>query len=414
MDLIAIAAIVLGVLILGVVATMWTVGGATRSPKPEPARPPAQDADAPPTFNVVSLGLQGSGKTVLLSSMFHGLNYRSPSRPYHLETRAEDAVVLARIRAQIIDPEKPWPASTPLPDKHEYPFDFVAYDAAERRRTILRMSYLEYAGEIFEGSSAESRAQLKEVEAHVREAHALLGLIDGYRLRQLLLSDPAADGYFQAVLLPMLGFMQRATCPIQLVVTKWDDLRDLGDGRPVDDGLRFKEVMSALMDIPQVKALVSFAGSRRLRVIPVSAVGIHFADLDDGREPPKKRSNATLAPINVDVPLCAVVPDLLRQVESSLDEPLQRRVRRYVRGRLWQDARSLVLSLLQSPAGAVLRGVTEAVVFLEWMLRRTPGTRRVPRAPGGDLELQRLRAELIRHMEGKVDHLGFTHPDSVS
>lgn len=413
MDYIALGAIAVGILTLAVVGVLWrgrdsAASGTIKGPGPET---PA--IDEPPTFRVVALGLEGSGKTVLLSSMFHGLNYRSPSRPYHLETRAEDAVVLARVRAQIIDPKKPWPASTTLSDKREYPFDFVGYDADERRRTILRMSYLEYAGEIFEGSSAESRAQLKEVEAHVQEAHALIGLIDGYRLRQLLLSDPAADGYFQAVILPMLGFMQRATCPIQLVVTKWDDLRDLGDGRPVDDGLRFKEVMSALMDIPQVKALVSHAESRRLRVIPISAVGIHFADLDDGREPPKKRSNASLAPINVDVPLCAVVPDLLRQVESSLDEPLQRRVRRYVDGRLWQDARSLVLSLLQSRAGAVLRGFSEGVVFLEWMVRRTPETRRVPRAPGGDLELQRLRAELIRHMEGKVDHLGFTYPDSV-
>ena len=420
MEYLAIAAIVLGVLLfLGVMimSRFSPGGGAQPATEPDPViaepaagtefeappgpatlpmptglpLPPApvelDSQSQPPTFRVVALGLSGAGKTVLLSSLFHSLNHPWPTRPYHLQTGAADAALLANIRARILDTGATWPVSTTIAEGRDFHFDYVSLDNVGRSRTILRMNYLEYAGEILRPGDQQSVANLEVLAAHVEQAHAVIGLIDGFRVRNLLLKEPGADRYFHAELLPMIGFMQKVSCPIQLVITKWDLIEDL-DPSVVSNEPHLRRVKSALMGIPQIRALIESGASRRIRIIPVSAVGSDFAKLVDGKEPSVKQPGASLEPINADVPLCAVLPDLLRQVEASLDPPLRRKVAAYVRRRMWKDARAIVALLLHSPAGAVLRGVDGVIVFLEWMGRQTPAKGRPRRSVGDDPELR--------------------------
>jgi hypothetical protein len=54
-----------------------------------------------------------------------------------------------------------------------------------------------------------------------------------------------------------------------------------------------------------------------MRLIPVTAVGHDFAVLQEGQV--LKKPDGQFRPSNVDLPLSAVVPDILRQVELSLD-----------------------------------------------------------------------------------------------
>lgn len=414
---VAIAAIAVGVLMLGAVALQLRRG---RTPPkrildlPEEEQALLTDSSSrPPTFRVIALGLSGAGKTLLLSSMYHALNFPSNARPYHLETGAADATLLANIRDQVLDRDAGWPSATPLVDERDFRFDYVARDASGQKHTILRMEYLDYAGEILTPGDQEGIANLEKLEERIQGAHALLGLIDGIKLRKFKQGDPEGLRYFDAVLLPMIGFMQQASCPIQLVVTKWDLVPDLDRPGPVNEIKELKQVREALMSVPQIRALVEDRGSRKIRFIPVSAVGWHFARLAEGDDTPVKLPDGELAPVNVDIPLCAVIADLLQQAAESLDRPLRRRITSYVRRSLWQDAQSLVAVLLQSPVGAVLRGVDGVLVFLEWIVRQTPAPWWTRRSVGVDPEQERLRGELIAHMEARVQMLETMLPESV-
>ena len=235
---VAIAAIAVGVLMLGAVALQLRRG---RTPPkrildlPEEEQALLTDSSSrPPTFRVIALGLSGAGKTLLLSSMYHALNFPSNARPYHLETGAADATLLANIRDQVLDRDAGWPSATPLVDERDFRFDYVARDASGQKHTILRMEYLDYAGEILTPGDQEGIANLEKLEERIQGAHALLGLIDGIKLRKFKQGDPEGLRYFDAVLLPMIGFMQQASCPIQLVVTKWDLVPDLDRPGPVE------------------------------------------------------------------------------------------------------------------------------------------------------------------------------------
>jgi hypothetical protein len=131
------------------------------------------------------------------------------------------------------------------------------------------------------------------------------------------------------------------------------------------------------MDTPQLRALVethSWAG-RIIRLIPVSAVGPDFAQMAaDGRI--LKLPNGELHPTNVEVPLTAILPDLFRQVELSLDPATRRQLAADARSRY--EPRFSMSAFLNLPAGAALGHRLQEVVggpagrevvgmFLDWM-----------------------------------------------
>jgi hypothetical protein len=88
------------------------------------------------------------------------------------------------------------------------------------------------------------------------------------------------------------------------VITKWDLLRDLD----VEDDARLKRVRKFLMSNQGFRDLVEAHGSHRVvRLIPVSAVGPDFAEVDE-QGPIAKLPDGQMRPSNVDVSLAAVVP----------------------------------------------------------------------------------------------------------
>jgi hypothetical protein len=181
----------------------------------------------------------------------------------------------------------------------------------------------------------------------------------------------------------MFGFMQSAKCPIHLVVTKWDLVRDFGEPDDADDEFRLGRVIDALLQYEHIRALVYVYSSRQIvRLIPVSAVGSDFVQLDtDGKV--VKRADGHMRPTNVEVPLCAVLPDLFRQVESSLDESLKRQLDRALWKEIGSDSATIasgIGQLLARPAGAALRvalqgalgrdlGTEASSMFVQWIAR---------------------------------------------
>lgn len=312
----------------------------------------------PPTFRVVALGPSGSGKTVYLASMFHQLSSGAPGRAYRLETNAEHLIELGRIFSEVQDTQKGWPGGTKTALK-EYVFDCVAHDRRQFGDPLLRLSYLDYRGGLLTGEADEEGSPaLQQLEQRINGAHALLGVIDGRRVRQLLLGEAEGRRYFEHDIWPMFRLIEHASCPIHLVVTKWDLVRDVGEAAVAQDGISDEEarlalVRDALLGYDHIRAIVTKNEDQIVRLIPVSAVGSSFGELDASGLV-VKRPGAQIRPTNVEVPLCAVLPDLFAQVERSLDESVKEALRDEGRAR----RRRRALEALAGTLAAVLAGGT--------------------------------------------------------
>jgi hypothetical protein len=340
-----------------------------------------------PAFKVVALGLPGSGKTVLLASMFHELDHVGSGRSFYLDATPEQRLALNGVYRTVSDARREWPRATRVAELTEYVFNCVALDEGGARHHLLDVVYIDYAGELLEHTPEAGRSSFQELQGHIRSAQALLGLLDGQRILQLLRGEPAGHDYLQFELRSLLGLLQSARAPVQLVITKWDVVRGFGEPPDADDELRLDRVISALMAYDHVRGLVYSSPNQLVRLIPVSAVGRGFAELrEDGSV--VKRSGGTVRPMNVEVPLCAVVPDLFRQVERTIDDETRRMMeeslRRSLKGRSMRvravDLLSGLGTFMNGSAGralgAVFAGVMPGVVgvvatevtrmFAEW------------------------------------------------
>jgi hypothetical protein len=394
MKILALALILLGVVII--VAVVWFAWDGRRR------KPPS----GIPTFRIVALGLNGAGKTVLLASQFHKLSEPVAGRRYFLDGHWEQDTRLAMIYASVGDTSAPWPAGTRIGDTREFIFECKAFGRADEERPVFRISYLDYAGDLLE-THPDDQAARGELEARVDAAHGLLVIIDGRRVLQLLRDEQDGRDYLDRIR-PLLGLARRASCPVQLILTKWDLVRSFGES-PDDEEL-LQEVSSRLMADGHVKALVRAHDQLRqeVRLIPVSAVGSEFAQLcEDGRV--VKRKDGTLDPIHVDVPLCAVLPDILRQVARTLDPSVQRRLEEDIGGRVRAlvDATAVVTAVLGSHVGLLVRGALQGKVsdeVVKVFVERLASKSRDRDSPPDDeeAEMQRLRAEVIEHMDRAV------------
>jgi hypothetical protein len=407
----------LGMLAAGIVARV--VAGRRR-------RRPAEDplTAAAPTFRVVALGVSGSGKTVFLASMFHRLHVRSPGGTYYLETSAAQRVALSQVFRQVTDAGQPWPRGTHIGETREFTFDCVAFhDGA--KHTLLHINYLDYAGELLEAEQEAGSHALADLEQRVTQAHALLGMIDGYRLRQYLRGEPDGHAYLRSAIQPMIGLMAAAVCPIHFIVTKWDVVRGFGEPPDAGEDERLRLVRDALVDGAQIDALAHGAGRARriVRLIPVSAVGTDFVRLDaDGNS--VKQPRAALRPANLELPLSAVIPDLFRQAEAALDRSVRDEITTRVRSRLRPTAAeslTAVARLLAVPAGVIAgttlhlsvgRGYSDEVVgmFLDWLGRpladRSEAVAQARTAAEQQATLVRqLRAEVLAEFDTTVSRL---------
>lgn len=434
----ATAMIAVGAAIFGGAVLRWLVrkpgddGGRSTDPRgrPQPERRngPSTDRD-PPVLRVVALGLEGAGKTVLLASQFHTLSTPDSERRFFLDADWEQENYLAGLFTTVSDPLAPWPRATRI-GLHELVFGCTAHDLADVERTLFQISYLDYAGELLASEPLdESRdplhpvtgeqGALKELKASVRAADALLLILDGRRMLQLLRAEAAGKDYFEWRMAPLLAVARRAKCPVQLILTKWDLVRTFDDS--ADEKLLHK-VRDELLSNRRVELIVQAQRSRnqRVRLIPVSAVGPGFADLNAEGEV-VKRPDGRVQPVHVDVPLCAVLPDVLRQLERDHAEWVRMEIERAMRRRKSANAAAIVRSVLESPAGRVLQTAASGFVgrpvvklFVELLVteaKAVPGQRQ-PR-DADDEELQQLRAAVVNDMRAITARVERAYPSSI-
>jgi hypothetical protein len=272
-----------------------------------------------PTFRIVALGMPGAGKTLLLASMFHEL--QAPARQsYYLSAQQSDAARLNTWFTTVADTSvaRGWPSGTTLAETRRFVFG-ARIRAGGSVHEVLRLDYLDYAGELLTDIGPSGVNHQADLLAHIESAHALIGIIDGLRIRRFVAGEPDGWARLAETLNVLIPQLMSVSCPISFVITKWDTLDDLDP----DEDRRLAMVRDILMSNDQFRALVAeHSRDRVVRLIPVSAVGAGFTRLDSlGR--PVKIQGARLSPANVDVPLSVVVPDVFDQAEARLNEQLR-------------------------------------------------------------------------------------------
>jgi hypothetical protein len=323
---------VLGVgflVLLGLVVAAAVVRSRSRV-RPQPPQEPSAAEHEVPTFRVVALGVRGSGKTLLLASMYHQL--QTPSgRSYFLSAPYDQVVLLNQWYSDASDTSKAWPSGTAVGGMRDFNFTVLARMSSGAPQAVMRLNYLEYAGGLLTDVQAPGSTAQADLLGRIESAHALIGIIDGYRLRQLLDGRAEGQARLQQSLTSMINLMLLTPKPVTFVITKWDLLRDI----EVDEDARLRRVRKLLMFNQGFHDLVREHNTRRVvRLVPVSALGPDFAELDDAGMV-AKRPDGEVHPTNVDVPLSAVVPDVFEQVELSMDRAELRaafdRIRRQTR-----------------------------------------------------------------------------------
>jgi GTPase SAR1 family protein len=334
-----------------------------------------------PVVKIVALGASGAGKTVLLASMFHELHVDIASRGYFFDSPDEQRLRLSSLLQQIIDPGKPWPPGTSRGDTREFTFACTCR-LGDEKIAVVNISYLDYAGEFLEIEIEAGSEAFRNLMDLIKGAHALIGIFDGRRVLQYLNGEPSGDAYLHASVQPMIGIMNTTIAPsrpVYFVLTKWDLFREIDGTTTTDENARLHRVGEALMSVPQIRSVV--AQHRVVRLIPVSAVGTEFGLIDPASYNLTKKEGGRYKPVNVDIPLAVVVPDILQQMENSIDA----RMRERINSRLAKMAKMgpldrlrAAMSVFSRPAGKALVDSLQVVVpvvpglvglFLDWLDR---------------------------------------------
>lgn len=379
-------------LIAAATAVVLVAAARHRRARTQPAGsgPPAIDVRAElPTFNIIALGAQETGKTVLLASMFHRLSTELREGGFRLVTGLEQAADLSDLYATLRDPEDSWPPGTMIGQTRSFTFDCVG-TAGGRDHAVLRFNYLDYAGELVGGGRAPAapaqgrQASQQDLEQRLDAAHAIFGIIDGRRMVDALRGGRDGLLYLENTIVPMIVLMRRAACPVHFILTKWDLFDSVGADEDEDND-RLELARKELLSYPPIRNLVEQRRRARkvVRLIPVSAIGRQFATMAaDGHM--VKLPHGRLRPINVELPLCAVLPDLFAQVSAKLDEAVERKIveaSRMLSRLSLQETASALGRLLGRPAGQAVRLAIDLAVgrtafseqlvgtFLDWVGR---------------------------------------------
>jgi hypothetical protein len=349
----------LGLLLTGVVAggVLLAVRRAKRGRTVEIPGPPG----GVPTFRVVTLGLQGAGKTLLLTSIYRRL--QTPGdRGFYLRVPHEQLIELNRWYREAADVGHEWPQGTSRGEMREFEFS-VMTDVGDSAEPVVKLGYLEYPGELLTDPEAPGSTAQSTLFTAIAKADALIGIIDGFRLLQTYLGDRRGRLQLEASLDAMINAMLPARSPIAFVITKWDLL----DRLHPDENMRLHMVRTMLMQVPGFRDLVKVHSARRVvRLIPVTAVGHGFAEFRDGMV--HKLPEGRFEPVNVDAALSVVVPDILRQTELSLDRATREALLSAAQRRMRMGTAEAVQTLaiyVASKAGRVLVSALGAGMLAE-------------------------------------------------
>lgn len=255
------------------------------------------------------LGPSGSGKTVFLSSMYKKLSTQGEHGFFLEVDGSEKRKRLNNIYTEIAVDEK-WPRGTTYSEVSEWTFTCRVQTENLPIYSACTFTYLDYAGGRI---TDEMEEEDSEFESKIKEADALLCLLDGQRLSAFMRNEKLGKVWAVNDLPNMLNIMQSSLKPIHFVISKWDIL---------ESSFTLEQIRNQLLQINEFSDLVKLRNKANspVRLIPVSAVGKGFANLQsDGS---MAKTGELPKPFQVEVPLACVLPDMIR---TKLEELMRKK-----------------------------------------------------------------------------------------
>ncbi|WP_272819219.1 hypothetical protein [Scytonema hofmannii] len=269
------------------------------------------------TYTVIMLGPRGSGKTVYLASMYKKLSTQGKQGFFLEVDSAEKRKRLYNTYTQIAIDEK-WPKGTTYDEVSEWTFTCRVQTENLPIYSACRFKYLDYAGGRL---TDEMEDEDTSFESQLQNADALLGLLDGQRLRALMRNEKLGLFWVVNELPNMLNIMQGSQKPIHFVISKWDTLIN---------EYSLEQLRERLLEIDEFRNLIQARNEARLpvRLIPISSVGMNFAELlPDGS---MAKTGSLPNPFLVEMPLACILPDMIKITLEELikkkEEGLSKRI----------------------------------------------------------------------------------------
>ncbi|MEG4033072.1 hypothetical protein QUA03_04475 [Microcoleus sp. S36b_A4] len=362
------------------------------------------------TYRVIMLGPRGSGKTVFLASMYNQLCTQGEGGFFLELESVEKSKQLHDLYTQIAFEEK-WPLGTRRSEVSEWTFTCRVQTKDLPIYPACKFTYLDYAGGLLTDQQIDQEDDPK-LDEQVNKADALLGLLDGQRLCELMRNEQIGLRWAVKDLPQVLSIMQKSGKPIHFVISKWDI---------VEKEYTLKQIRDFLLkEIPHFKNLVSIynKAGKPVRLIPVSAVGKDFANLQpDGSM--TKNLSILPKPFQVEIPLACVLPDIIQadckaaidKMREQANRPIEvkanlnwwEQVGQVVGGGLKaaQDILPTILDLFLPKKYVLFQDTVLKMVEFAGEYAETPAKQRQEAAARRSEELRQEKEELLKKVENE-------------
>ncbi|WP_159392731.1 hypothetical protein [Methylobacterium sp. C1] len=282
-----------------------------------------------PVLNILSLGLDEAGKTVFLSALYNKFSVYNPSYGFSLQCEDESQkYYLTAMYNRISRPETDWPAGSM--QHTEYVFNAL-HPTKDGSITFCKFNYLDYFGAAMRGAGDFKDVAL---EKRVREAHSILVLLDGRKIRLALEGKTIDDDIFKdlSYILPFLNLIIGTDKPVHFLISKSDLLpggnKQLSDIQDLLFGYRpFKDYIKAQKHYETM-----------VRMIPISSVGFEFAKLTEDGTEVQKISGGSINPHNVQFALSLAIHDHFWRASQKQHEHVKKLI----------DDSKMVLALMEA------------------------------------------------------------------
>lgn len=286
-------------------------------------------------------GGAGSGKTVYLASLFQTLTIADN----HIGLRCEtSAAARGRLRSIYNRLDGDWPEGTALAETHEIPFSFFIDTAIGESFLGTKATFYDYAGGTIASSGGATNAtvadRMEDIERLAAECDVVICVVDGAEVYRSLQAGARPTGALLDSIGATVDFWINSNRKRSMLrqnhyflVTKWDLFPE------ADDTLR--AVRDLLLGIPLVaRYLAKQDENSVVRILPVSSVGRRFAVLDEISGGMVINPLAEIEPVNVDIPVACLIPDLIEAelARHAVELEAQRRAEASRRIPWWKRA----------------------------------------------------------------------------
>jgi len=254
---------------------------------------------------IITLGVSNSGKTCFLASMYQKLQVQNQKIGFYLEAKPEIRKRLNNLWKDIADPNRLWPPGTQMQQVQEWAFTCMINSPQNKANyPVFEFVYWDYPGEYIthDPPDSENLAPAFDIESKAKEADALLVFVDGHKVLDVLRNKKQALLRLKHDLNNLLPIVQKINfIPVHFIITKWDLL---------EKKFSLREAQECLLQFENFKDIVEQRRQQKMptRLIPISAVGSDFAELDANGEMQKNR-NKIPKPFQIEMSLAFTLND---------------------------------------------------------------------------------------------------------